>query len=96
MKWQIKKIPDYKEFSTKPKLGDKVWVETKDGVFMAQYCLWDFTVPTSGHFEFRGNDFDVIAWMPYTNDQPERSKREDSQVCEMRCSEHCGNTMRDK
>jgi len=27
--------------------------------------------------------------------QPERSKREDSQ-CEMRCSEHCGNTMRDK
>jgi len=28
--------------------------------------------------------------------QPERSKREDSQQCEMRCSEHCGNTMRDK
>lgn len=22
--------------------------------------------------------------------QPERSKREDSQKCEMRCSEHCG------
>lgn len=29
-------------------------------------------------------------------DQPERSKREDSQKCEMRCSEHCGNTMKDK
>jgi len=29
-------------------------------------------------------------------DQPERSKREDSQKCEMRCSEHCGNTVRDK
>ena len=28
--------------------------------------------------------------------QPERSKREDSQKCEMRCSEHCGNTVRDK
>lgn len=28
--------------------------------------------------------------------QPERSKREDSQQCEMRCSEHCGNTVRDK
>ncbi len=28
--------------------------------------------------------------------QPERSKREDSQKCGMRCSEHCGNTVRDK
>lgn len=28
--------------------------------------------------------------------QPERSKREDSQQCEMRCSEHCGNTVRGK
>lgn len=28
--------------------------------------------------------------------QPERSKREDSQKCEMRCSEHCGNTVRRK
>jgi len=28
--------------------------------------------------------------------QPERSKREDSHKCEMRCSEHCGNTVRDK
>jgi len=28
--------------------------------------------------------------------QPERSKREDSQECEMRCSEHCGNTVRGK
>lgn len=26
--------------------------------------------------------------------QPERSKREDSQKCGMRCSEHCGNTVR--
>jgi hypothetical protein len=32
----------------------------------------------------------------YLNNQPERSKREDSQQCEMRCSEHCGNTVRDK
>jgi len=30
------------------------------------------------------------------HDQPERSKREDSHKCEMRCSEHCGNTVRDK
>ncbi len=30
------------------------------------------------------------------NCQPERSKREDSRLCEMRCSEHCGNTVRDK
>lgn len=30
------------------------------------------------------------------NNQPERSKREDSQKCEMRCSEHCGNIVRDK
>ncbi len=27
--------------------------------------------------------------------QPERSKREDSHSCEMRCSEHCGNTVRE-
>jgi len=33
----------------------------------------------------------------FTNhNQPERSKREDSHKCEMRCSEHCGNTVRDK
>ena len=29
------------------------------------------------------------------NNQPKRSKRENSQKCEMRCSEHCGNTMRE-
>lgn len=29
------------------------------------------------------------------HNQPERSKREDSQHCEMRCSEHCGNTVRE-
>jgi hypothetical protein len=28
--------------------------------------------------------------------QPERSKREDLLKCKMRCSEHCGNTVRDK
>lgn len=27
--------------------------------------------------------------------QPERSKREDSQKCEMRCSEHCSNAVRE-
>ena len=27
--------------------------------------------------------------------QPKRSKREDSPKCEMRCSEHCGNTVRE-
>jgi hypothetical protein len=36
----------------------------------------------------------VLYWMPLPN-QPERSKREDSHSCEMRCSEHCGNTMRE-
>jgi hypothetical protein len=41
-------------------------------------------------------------WMDIDNDispfqnQPERSKREDSQECEMRCSEHCGNTVSPK
>jgi len=29
------------------------------------------------------------------HNQPERSKREDSSKDEMRCSEHCGNTMRE-
>lgn len=27
--------------------------------------------------------------------KPERSKREDSPKCEMRCSEHCGNTVKE-
>jgi hypothetical protein len=27
--------------------------------------------------------------------QPERSKREESQECGMRCSKHCGNTVRE-
>jgi hypothetical protein len=30
----------------------------------------------------------------YWINQPDSSKREDSQECEMRCSEHCGNTVR--
>ena len=34
--------------------------------------------------------------MPRKRNQPERSKREDSQKCEMRCSEHCGNTVSGK
>ena len=29
------------------------------------------------------------------HNQPERSKREDSPKCEMRCSEHCGDTVRE-
>jgi hypothetical protein len=43
---------------------------------------------------FEGNDFDFF-WIEF-NHQPERSKREDSQNCEMRCSEHCSNAVRDK
>ena len=35
-------------------------------------------------------------WWAYFDFQPERSKREDSQQCEMRCSEHCGNTVSPK
>ena len=30
-----------------------------------------------------------VAYLVVRHDQPERSKREDSQRCEMRCSEHC-------
>jgi hypothetical protein len=43
-------------------------------------------------------DEEVLYEFPYVRvyDQPERSKREDSRKCEMRCSEHCGNTVRDK
>ena len=37
----------------------------------------------------------IINGKPLPN-QPERSKREDSQKCEMRCSEHCGNTVSHK
>ena len=38
----------------------------------------------------------IDSWIQFPSNQPERSKREDSQKCEMRCSEHCGNTVRDK
>ena len=38
---------------------------------------------------------DISHWMTLPN-QPERSKREDSHYCEMRCSEHCRNAVRDK
>jgi len=45
-------------------------------------------------FEFcrRCNDtlIDKIKSLENEFIQPERSKREDSQKCEMRCSEHCG------
>jgi len=41
------------------------------------------------------NDPELIVFRELIN-QPERSKREDSLKCEMRCSEHCGNTVRDK
>jgi len=37
---------------------------------------------------------DYSYWMLIAKNQPERSKRENSQ-CEMRCSEHCGNTVRE-
>jgi hypothetical protein len=43
--------------------------------------------------EWRLSDF---AYYAYLYNQPERSKREDSQKCEMRCSEHCRNAVRDK
>ena len=39
--------------------------------------------------------FSVAYLIIQISDQPERSKREDSQKCEMRCSEHCGNTVRE-
>lgn len=38
---------------------------------------------------------DFLYWT-YFDFQPERSKREDSRKCEMRCSEHCSNAVRDK
>ncbi len=41
---------------------------------------------------FNKEEFDYYILIP---NQPERSKREDSQKCEMRCSEHCGNTVRE-
>jgi hypothetical protein len=40
-------------------------------------------------------DIKTKEWIAFYPSQPERSKREDSRQCEIRCSEHCGNTMRE-
>ena len=40
--------------------------------------------------ELLSNDYEC---KKCSNNQPERSKREDSSTDEMRCSEHCGNTV---
>jgi hypothetical protein len=59
------------------------------------------------HFPNEKQDYykTINYWIPWDkfifpssmilSNQPERSKREDSHSCEMRCSEHCSNTMRE-
>ena len=51
---------------------------------------------TDDNYNIIGITIDNEAHIVKISNQPERSKREDSQKCEMRCSEHCGNTVRDK
>jgi len=47
-------------------------------------------------FKYCGNCFENLKILIAEYIQPERSKREDSHKCEMRCSEHCSNAVRDK
>lgn len=61
----------------------------------------DFPEPEHEYYYLFFDDLrDFDYWLPKRYEpcdcQPERSKREDSQECEMRCSEHCGDTVRDK
>jgi len=91
MEWHIKKIKSYTAFDKEPEEGQKVWIETKNGIFPGTYGLWDWTVPTSLCFQFEGRDIDIIAWMPYSDIQPERSKREDSSLTTVfRTFDNCG------
>lgn len=45
--------------------------------------------------KYNGSISPAVTHWSYLPDQPERSKREDSSKDEMRCSEHCGNTVRE-
>ena len=97
-KWNTLKRLKFYDNSKYPAINSKVWVETEHGIYPAKYEKWDWS-SSSESPNFYGEGFkvwDVLAWHPFTDTQPERSKREDSQQCEMRCSEHCGNTVRDK
>lgn len=70
------------------------------------FCLEDERIFEANYFE-NFNEYpgwrdyqntslleDVTHWA-YKPERPERSKREDSLKDEMRCSEHCGNTVRE-
>ena len=88
-KW-IKLIDRY------PENNQEVWLDTSQGIFQTLYEKWDWK-DSSCPYEFSvtwklPRPLIVYAWQPFTEIQPERSKREDSQKCEMRCSEQCGNT----
>jgi hypothetical protein len=85
-----------------PMYGDNVNIITTDGEWFYimhedHGKLW-FTYPSK--FTGYEDEDDIInrlthwSFIPYPN-QPERSKREDVQQCTMRCSEHCGNTVRE-
>ena len=103
MKWINSKQTIYtsRVFDKLPDLDEKIWVDTNHGIYKASYTKWN-AFDSRSDYEFIvaappvPGGYTIFAWMPISNNQPERSKREDSQECEMRCSEHCGNTVRDK
>ena len=92
------KLPEYNQrvliFTNK----DNGWNDIELGQYLKENK--DSGINKDGFYIWNAGieDYDIFVpsfWMPLP-DQPERSKREDSQQCEMRCSEHCGNTVRDK
>lgn len=73
------------------KLHPKNIFPTEDGIYFALNRSGFVSVCEFKDGKWCENaDFEWISFI-----QPDRSKREDSQKCEMRCSEHCGNTVRE-
>jgi|SRR5579872_161494 len=104
VKWNI--LSENKD--SLPRDNHYVWVDCIFGVFRGIYYkkqnVWniDAQYPYQYMPPFELTTDKIISWFDPLEEglippfiQPERSKREDSQ-CEMRCSEHCRNAVRDK
>ncbi len=95
MKW-IKFSRKFPNFGDNVKFlvtdGKEVWVMYED-----HRELWFVSEVNENMDQVRDRltHWSLLENLPLPN-QPERSKREESQKCDMRCSEHCGNTVSHK
>jgi hypothetical protein len=79
MEWITSKRSHERVFNKLPERFQYCWVDTNHGIFKAKYDSWypDGIL----HFDVKAppvnGGYTVYAWMPLTDNQPERSKRED-------------------